>query len=123
MTLEEFGFFYPLFEGVRWRSHGQDHGGDLFVEACREVGDGCEFVLELCLGSEVFKLVNVVLESIIGSPVFIFAWFLEKSRYVAAWFHLGVKGIKVLVVVCCELFKCLFFGLNARVGHLVVPFF
>ena len=123
VTLEEFGFFYPLLEGVWWRSHGQNHGGDLFVEASQEVGDGCEFVFKLCFGSEVFKLVNVVLESIIGSSVFIFALFLEKSRYVTVGFHLGVKGVKVLVIVCHELLKCLFFRFNASVGHFVVPFF
>ena len=67
VTLEEFGFLYPRFESVWWRSHGQDHGGDLFVKACQEVGDGCELVLKLHLGSEVLELIDIVLESIVGS--------------------------------------------------------
>ena len=117
VTLEEFGFLYPFFEGVCWRSHGQDHGGDLFVEAHREVGDVCEFVFKLRLGSEVLKLINVVLESIIGSSIFVFAWFLKKSRYVTACFHLGVEGIKVLVIVSHKLFKCLFFRLAILSYH------
>ena len=38
-------------------------------------------------------------------------------------FHLGVKGVKVLVVVCHKLFKHLFFRFNTSVGHFVIPFF
>ena len=122
VTLEEFGFLYLFFEGVWWSGHGQDHGGDLFVKTCRRVGDGREFDFKLCFGSEVLKLINIVLESIIGSSILVFAQFLEEPRYVVMGFHLGVKGVKVLIVVCHEFFKHLFFGLNGSVGH-VIPFF
>ena len=92
--------FLSILQGCLVGRSWTGYGGDLFIKAHQEVGDGCKFVLKLHLGSEVLKLVNVVLESIVGSSVFIFAWFLEKSRYVAACFHLGVKGVKVLVIVC-----------------------
>ena len=87
------------------------------------MSDGCEFVFKLCFGSEVFKLVDVVLESVIGSSILILPWLLEKPGYVAACFHLGVEGVKVLVIVCYEFVERFLFGFDCGVGHFVVPFF
>ena len=59
------------------------------------MSDGREFVFKLCFGSKVLKLVDVVLESIIGSSVFVLAWLLEESRYVVTgFFTLVSKGLK-----------------------------
>ena len=123
VTLEEFGFLYPFFEGVWWSSHGQDHGGDLFVKTHRKVGDSCEFVFKLHFDSKVLKLIDIVLEFIVGSSILVFAWFLEESGYVMTGLHLGVEGVKVLVVVSHEFFKCLFLRLDTSVGHFVIPLF
>ena len=87
------------------------------------MSDGREFVFKLSFGSKVFELIDVILESIIGGPIFILSWCLEKSGYVTAHFHLGVEGVKVLVIICYESFKCFLFGFNHGIGHLVVPLF
>ena len=94
VTLEEFGLLYPFFKGVWWRGHGQDHGGDLFVKACQEVDDGCEFILKLRFGGKIFKLINVVLESIIGSSIFIFPRFWKSLDMLRHAFTLVSEGLK-----------------------------
>ena len=65
---------------------------------------------------------QVMGSSVIRGSVFVFAWFLEESGYVTVCFHLGVKGVKVLVVVHPEFLECLFFSFDASIGHFVIPF-
>ena len=89
VALEEFGFLYPFFKGVWQSGHEQDHGGDLFVKTCRKVGDGHEFVFKLRFGSEVLKLIDIVLESIVGSSILVFAWFLECCNRLLPWCQRG----------------------------------
>ena len=86
------------------------------------MSDSGKLVLKLSLGGQVFEPVDIFLESIVGGPVLILAGFLEESGYVPASFHFGVKGIEVLVVVCCEFLGCLFLGFDFGVGHFIIPF-
>ena len=95
----------------------------MFVETSGEVSDGHEFVFKLCFGSKVFELIDVLLESIIGGPVFILSQSLEKSGYVTAHLHLGVEGVKVLVMIHYDFFKHFLFGFDRGIGHLVIPLF
>ena len=73
--------------------------------------DGRELVFKLCFGDKVFEFVDILLEPIVRSSVFVFAQFLEESGYVAVHFHFGVKGVKVLVVVHNKFLKSLFSAL------------
>ena len=76
--MEGLRFCNPPFQRVGWVLHGQDHGGDLSVEPHGELGDGGEFVFELRLCGEIFEVVDIFLEPVVGGPVFILSWSLDE---------------------------------------------
>ena len=86
------------------------------------MGDGGELIFELSLSGQVFELIDILLEPVIGGSIFILVQFLKESGYVMASLHLGVKGIEILVVVHNKFLEHLFFSLDAGIGHFVVPF-
>ena len=86
------------------------------------MGDGGELVLELSFSGQVFELIDILLEPVIRGPTLIFAQFLKESAYVLASLYFGIKGVEILVIVHNKFIECLVFGLNAGVGHFVVPF-
>ena len=121
--MEGFRLFDPSFKIVRWGLHGQDHGGDLLVQSSGELGDGSELIFELGFVGQIFKLIDVFLEPIIWGPVLVFSWFLVKFGQVSPSPDLGVKGVKVLVIVFSELCEGFVFSFDVRVRHFVIPFF
>ena len=92
------------------------------VKSCRELGYRGEFVFELGLGCEVFKLVDVLLKPIVRSSIFVLSWPLDKSGQVSSSSEFGVEGVEVLIIVFGELTECLFLGFDTGISHLIVPF-
>ena len=120
--MKELCFFDPSRKVIRQRCHRQNHGRELSIKSSGKLGYHGKLVLKLGFGHEVFKLVDVFLESVIRCSVFVFPWFLNKFGQVSSSFELGVKRVEILVVVLGELCKCLFLGLDASVCHLIIPF-
>ena len=92
------------------------------IKSHRELGYRGEFVFELGLGCEVFKLVDVLLEPVIRSSIFVFSRSLDKFGQVSSCSEFGVEGVEVLIVVFGELDECLFLGFDSGVSHFIVPF-
>ena len=92
--MKGFCFRNPLFQGVGWVLHGEDHGGDLSIKSHGKLSHHSKFVFKLGLGSEVFELIDEVLESIIWSPVFVLSGFLDEFRQVSSGPYFGIKGLK-----------------------------
>ena len=120
--MKELCFFDPSQKVIGWRHHGQNHGRDLLIKSGGKLGYCSELVFELGFGRKVFELVNVFLESIIWSSVFIFPWFLDEFGQVLSSFELGVKRVEVLVIVLGELCKGLFLRFDTGVCHFIIPF-
>ena len=76
--MEGLCFRNPPFQRVRWVLHGQDHGRDLSVEPHGELGDGGEFVFELCFCGKILEVVDIFLEPVVGGPVFILSRSLDE---------------------------------------------
>lgn len=86
------------------------------------MSDSGEFVFILGFSGEVFRLVDVFLEPVVGGSIFIFSWFLIELGEVLFGSDFGVEGVEVLVVILSELRKDFVFGFKVHVGHSVIPF-
>ena len=76
--MEGFSFRNPSFKRVGRVLHGQDHGRELSVKSHGELGDCREFILKLRLCSEVFEVIDVLLEPVVRGSIFIFSWSLDE---------------------------------------------
>ena len=92
------------------------------IESHRELGYHSEFVFELGFGRKVFELVDVLLEPVIKSSIFILSWSLDKFGQVTPGSEFGVKRVEVLIVVFGKLHEHLFFRFDTGVRHSIVPF-
>ena len=123
LRMKGFGFLDPFMQCGRDGGHGENHGGNLLVNSKGKMINEGGLIRDPCFGGKVLEVGDEFLETIIEGPVFLLEGLLGEFGKVGVSGGFNVKGVKGGFEIFSKFIKGLFFGINAGVGHSVIPHF